>query len=64
MKKKNNRQLRSSSRKTRPDIWHEGRQDMELDIDRMVNEGLGGGYVEPGVNGTIDESTPEEQVKE
>lgn len=24
---------------------HEGREQYEMDIDRMVNEGLGGGYV-------------------
>jgi hypothetical protein len=36
---------------------HEGRAEAEMDIDRMVNEGLGGGYVSPVRNGKIGEST-------
>jgi hypothetical protein len=35
---------------------HEGREDYFMDIDRMVNEGLGGGNVTLQ-NGLIDEST-------
>lgn len=38
------------------DKLHQGRDDYFMDIDRMVNEGLGGGYV--GLNnGLIEEST-------
>jgi len=39
-----------------PDLYFEGRRDYEMDIDRMVNEGLGGGYVTEH-NGLIEEST-------
>lgn len=39
-----------------PDCDHEGRSDYFMDIDRMVNEGLGGGQVTQD-NGLIDEST-------
>lgn len=35
---------------------HEGRDDYFMDIDRMVNEGLGGGQVTLH-NGMIEEST-------
>lgn len=35
---------------------HQGREDHMMDIDRMVNEGLGGGNVTPH-NGLIEEST-------
>ncbi|WP_410771287.1 hypothetical protein [Fontibacillus sp. BL9] len=35
---------------------HEGREDRFLDIDRMVNEGLGGGNVTLD-NGLIEETT-------
>jgi hypothetical protein len=35
---------------------HEGREDHFMDIDRMINEGLGGGNVTPH-NGLIEEST-------
>ncbi|WP_127531083.1 hypothetical protein [Paenibacillus kobensis] len=38
------------------DLWHDGRSNYEMDIDRMVNEGLGGGQVTVH-NGLIDEST-------
>ncbi|XEC95544.1 hypothetical protein AB6A23_02925 [Paenibacillus tarimensis] len=38
------------------DGQHEGRDDNFMDIDRMVNEGLGGGQV-TFQNGLIDEST-------
>lgn len=38
------------------DKKHEGREDFFMDIDRMVNEGLGGGQVTLN-NGLIDEST-------
>lgn len=38
------------------DTKHEGREQYELDIDRMVNEGLGGGQVTPD-NGLIEETT-------
>lgn len=39
-----------------PDCDHEGRSDYFMDIDRMVNEGLGGGQV-TSHNGLIEEST-------
>lgn len=35
----------------------EGRAEAEMDIDRMVNEGLGGGYVSPVKNGRIGDTT-------
>ena len=35
---------------------YEGRDQFEMDIDRMVNEGLGGGNVSPQ-NGLIEETT-------
>lgn len=38
------------------DALHQGRQDYFMDIDRMVNEGLGGGTVSMN-NGLIEEST-------
>ncbi|NBD24439.1 hypothetical protein [Paenibacillus glycinis] len=38
------------------DKKHEGREDFFMDIDRMVNEGLGGGQVTQH-NGLIDETT-------
>ncbi|MCS7463245.1 hypothetical protein N0M98_24280 [Paenibacillus doosanensis] len=38
------------------DTTHQGREDYFMDIDRMVNEGLGGGYVSAN-NGHIGEST-------
>ncbi|MFC5647559.1 hypothetical protein ACFPYJ_00145 [Paenibacillus solisilvae] len=48
------------------DLNHEGREDYDLDIDRMVNEGLGGGQV-TAHNGLIAESTTdtmEQEIKE
>jgi hypothetical protein len=39
------------------DSDYEGRAEAEMDIDRMVNEGLGGGYVSPVKNGKIGETT-------
>ena len=38
------------------DERHEGREQYEMDIDRMVNEGLGGGQVTLQ-NGLIDDTT-------
>lgn len=38
------------------DLRHEGREQYDMDIDRMVNEGLGGGTVSLH-NGLIDETT-------
>jgi hypothetical protein len=40
------------------DMDHEGRDDHFMDIDRMINEGLGGGNVTPH-NGLIEETTTE-----
>lgn len=42
---------------------HEGREDYFMDIDRMVNEGLGGGNVTLQ-NGLIDESTTDTMDQE
>jgi len=40
------------------DSLYEGRDKMFMDIDRMTNEGLGGGYItSKNVNGLIEEST-------
>lgn len=36
--------------------WYDGRDERFLDVDRMVNEGLGGGTVSPQ-NGYIGDST-------
>ncbi|BBH24520.1 hypothetical protein Back11_58650 [Paenibacillus baekrokdamisoli] len=41
---------------TNNDLKHEGRENYFLDIDRMVNEGLGGGQVTLH-NGLVAEST-------
>ncbi|MBP1153844.1 MULTISPECIES: hypothetical protein [unclassified Paenibacillus] len=38
------------------DTTHEGRDSSFMDIDRMINEGLGGGTVSAH-NGLIEEST-------
>lgn len=38
------------------DSTHQGRDDYYMDIDRMINEGLGGGQVTVH-NGLIEEST-------
>ncbi|CAJ1001190.1 MULTISPECIES: hypothetical protein [Bacillales] len=38
------------------DTLYEGRDQYDMDIDRMVNEGLGGGQVSDQ-NGLIEEST-------
>ena len=46
----------SSPTGSNTDARHEGREDYFMDIDRMVNEGLGGGQVTEH-NGLIDEST-------
>ncbi|WP_164545796.1 hypothetical protein [Paenibacillus albus] len=42
---------------------HEGRADYFMDIDRMVNEGLGGGQVTLN-NGLIAESTTDTMEQE
>ena len=39
-----------------PDARNEGREEMSMDIDRMVNEGLGGGRVNDQTR-LIEEST-------
>lgn len=39
-----------------PDLLYEGREDAFMDVDRMVNEGLGGGTVSTD-NGLIEETT-------
>lgn len=45
------------------DPKYEGREDYFMDIDRMVNEGLGGGNVTLQ-NGLIDESTTDTMERE
>lgn len=40
------------------DTYTEGRDDFDMDIDRMVNEGLGGGQV-TDQNGLIEETSTE-----
>ncbi|WP_308636312.1 hypothetical protein [Paenibacillus silvisoli] len=45
------------------DKMHEGRDDYFMDIDRMVNEGLGGGQVTLN-NGLIAESTTDTMEQE
>jgi hypothetical protein len=40
------------------DAQYEGRDQFDMDIDRMVNEGLGGGQV-TDQNGLIEETTTE-----
>ncbi|WP_170318232.1 hypothetical protein [Paenibacillus thalictri] len=41
---------------------HQGREDYFMDVDRMVNEGLGGGNVTLH-NGLIDESTTDTMME-
>jgi hypothetical protein len=43
--------------KKKPDLADEGREKYFVDIDRMLNEGLGGGLVNQD-NGLIDEARP------
>lgn len=43
--------------KMNKDRTDESRKDKFMDEDRMVNEGLGGGYVTDDDNGRIDEAT-------
>jgi hypothetical protein len=45
------------------DMDHEGREDHMMDIDRMINEGLGGGNVTPH-NGLIEETTTDTMVED
>ncbi|QQE74044.1 hypothetical protein KDJ56_19630 [Brevibacillus composti] len=40
------------------DTYTEGRDNFDMDIDRMVNEGLGGGQV-TDQNGLIEETSTE-----
>jgi len=47
------------------DSIHEGRDDYDMDVDRMINEGLGGGQVtlhngliSETTTGTMEEDTP------
>jgi len=47
---------RSKKNQDSPDLYFDGRREYEMDIDRMVNEGLGGGTVTLH-NGLIDETT-------
>lgn len=45
------------------DVDVQGRHRFEMDVDRMVNEGLGGGRVGDGT-GLIEESHVDEEAKE
>lgn len=42
--------------KAEEDSIHEGRDHYDMDVDRMINEGLGGGQVTMN-NGLISETT-------
>lgn len=64
MSERKKHRKKKPSQTLKPDILFEGRQDMELDIDRMVNEGLGGGIVDSHVNGSVDDSTPYSESSE
>ncbi|MEX2103841.1 MAG: hypothetical protein WD907_00715, partial [Bacilli bacterium] len=44
------------TKKDTDDCDYEGREQFEVDVDRMVNEGLGGGQV-TAQNGLIEETT-------
>jgi hypothetical protein len=44
------------------DSEFESREDLMMDIDRMVNEGLGGGKVTPH-NGLIEETTTDTMIQ-
>ena len=52
-----------SSRSASADAEHEGRLTAEMDIDRMVNEGLGGGQVSSR-NGRIGDTTTDDMSEE
>jgi hypothetical protein len=45
------------------DTEYEGRDENWMDIDRMINEGLGGGTVSPH-NGLIEETTTDTMEEE
>lgn len=53
----------SQPQQSQPDRMHEGREDYFMDIDRMVNEGLGGGQITVH-NGWIDASTTDTMDEE
>jgi len=40
---------------------HDSRERYELDVDRMINEGLGGGYITEQ-NGLIDDNNIDETL--
>jgi hypothetical protein len=48
---------------THSDVDDQNRKDHLMDIDRMVNEGLGGGNVTPH-NGLIEETTTDTMEEE
>jgi len=54
---------REVSTQSADDPKHEGREDYFMDIDRMINEGLGGGQITEH-NGKICESTTDTMEKE
>ncbi|WP_159884726.1 hypothetical protein [Paenibacillus puerhi] len=49
-------EISTSANANPDDAAHEGRESSFMDIDRMINEGLGGGTVSMH-NGLIDDST-------
>lgn len=49
-------EVRRLTENIREDALYEGRDEFDMDIDRMVNEGLGGGQVTED-NGLITETT-------
>lgn len=50
------RKAEALSTEKQQDSLHEGREKYFIDVDRMVSEGLGGGYVTED-NGLIEETT-------
>lgn len=52
----NDDKRRASEEQEPKDNWVDGRDDYDMDVDRMINEGLGGGNVTYH-NGLIEETT-------
>jgi len=58
--KKNSNKVKNDTLK---DTLYEGKEDKFMDVDRMINEGLGGGYVSKD-NGLIEETTVDTMKEE
>ena len=52
-----------ANQKNKTDSLYEGRDELFMDEDRMVNEGLSGGYVTNKESGYIEESTVDTMKK-